>query len=90
MADESSNKKRDLAVWYIFFALIGLLLLQWAWGTYSQVETIPYSQFDQLVAESRISEVSIGADSIHGSLKSPLPSGRTEFVTARGEPELAA
>ena len=90
MADESSNKKRDLAVWYIFFALIGLLLLQWAWGTYSQVETIPYSQFDQLVTESRISEVSIGAELDPWKPEVAPPSGRTEFAAARVDPDLAA
>jgi cell division protease FtsH len=90
MADDSSTKKQDFAVWYIFAALIGLLLIQWAWATYSQVETIPYSQFDQLVTASKVSDVSIGPDAIRGTLKSPLPSGKTEFMTARVDPDLAA
>ena len=90
MADDGSAKKRDLATWYIVFALVGLLLIQWAWATYSQVETIPYSQFDQLVADGKVSDVSIGADSIQGTLKSPLPSGKTEFMAARVDSDLAA
>ena len=87
---DQPDKKRDLAVWYVFFALAGLLAIQWAWGTYSQIETIPYSQFDQLVAAGKVSEVSIGADSIQGTLKSPLPSGKTGFLAARVDPDLAA
>ena len=87
---DQPDKKRDLAVWYVFFALAGLLAIQWAWGTYSQIETIPYSQFDQLVAAGKVSEVSIGADSIQGTLKSPLPSGKTAFLAARVDPDLAA
>jgi len=87
---DQPDKKRDLAVWYVFFALAGLLAIQWAWGTYSQIETIPYSQFDQLVAAGKVSEVSIGADSIRGTLKSPLPSGKTAFLAARVDPDLAA
>ena len=87
---DQPDKKRDLAVWYVFFALPGLLAIQWAWGTYSQIETIPYSQFDQLVAAGKVSEVSIGADSIQGTLKSPLPSGKTAFLAARVDPDLAA
>ena len=90
MADDSSARKQDLAVWYIFFAIIGLLLIQWAWETYSQVETIPYSQFDQLVTDSKVSAVTVGTDSIEGTLKSPLPSGKTEFTAARVDPDLAA
>src|SRR6185437_2803842 len=87
---DQPDKKRDLAVWYVFFALAGLLAIQWASGTYSQIETIPYSQFDQLVAAGKVSEVSIGADSIQGTLKSPLPSGKTAFLAARVDPDLAA
>jgi hypothetical protein len=40
---------------------------------YTQVETIPYSQFEQLLNENKISEVLVGHDSIQGTLKQPLP-----------------
>jgi cell division protease FtsH len=89
-AANPDKKKWDVAIWYVFFAVIGLLLIQWAWDTYSQVETIPYSQFDQLVNEDKISEVSVGSDSITGTLKSPLPSGKSDFATARVDPDMAA
>jgi len=90
MAADDTGKKRDVAIWYIFFAAIGLLVIQWAWGIYSQVETIPYSQFDQLVAANNVATVAVGSDSIQGTLKTPLPSGKTVFVTARVDADMAA
>ncbi|MEF2550108.1 ATP-dependent zinc metalloprotease FtsH [Aurantimonas sp. A2-1-M11] len=74
---------------YILGALFAVLLLQWAWQDGAQVEQIPYSQFDQLVTENKVAEVTVGEDRIEGTLKSPLPSGNLSFVTTRVEPAIA-
>ena len=65
------------------------MLIQYLWLQYSQVESIPYSQFEQLLDENKISEVLVGSDSIQGTLKEPLPDGRKLFSTTRVDPELA-
>lgn len=90
MATEPDLRQREFAIWYVFAAMVGLLLLQWAWAQYSQVETIPFSQFEQLVAQNKVAEVSVGQDAIRGTLREPLGSGRTAFMTARVDAELAA
>lgn len=90
MATEPDLRKREFAIWYVFAAMVGLLLLQWAWAQYSQVETIPFSQFEQLVAQNKVAEVAVGQDAIRGTLREPLGSGRTAFMTARVDAELAA
>ena len=59
------------------------------WLVYTQVETIPYSQFEQLLNENKISEVLVGHDSIQGTLKQPLPDGRKLFYSVRVDPALA-
>jgi cell division protease FtsH len=69
--------------------MLGIFLFQFAWISYSQVETIPYSKFDQLVADSKIADVIVGQDSIQGHLKEPLADGRRSFVTNRVDPQLA-
>jgi len=89
MTADSSARKRNIIVWYIFAALTGITLLQWALTTYTQVETIPFSQFEQLLSEGKISEVTVSQDTIQGSLKEPLPSGKKGFITARVNSELA-
>ena len=66
-----------------------LVMLQFGLTTYSSIETIPYSQFEQLLAQDKIAEVSVGSDMIQGKLKEPLPSGKSAFITARVDMALA-
>ena len=80
------QRKQAVAIGYIFAAGIGMLLLQWVLATYNTVDTIPYSQFEQLVAQGKVTEVAVGQDTIQGKLKDKLPSGKSAFVTARVDP----
>jgi cell division protease FtsH len=89
MAMKPENRKRDITLWYAFAAIMGMVLLQWAWANYTQVETIPFSQFDELVSQDKVAEVAVGADRIEGRLKEPLPSGKTLFTTTRVDAALA-
>ncbi len=66
-----------------------MLLIHSFWASSSRVDTIPYSQFEQLLIENKIDEVSIGADSVQGKLKEALPDGKEEFYTVRVDPQLA-
>lgn len=90
MPTPDNDRKRDVAIWYVFAAMLGILLLQWAIEAYWQVETIPYSQFETLVKDDSIATVAVGEDRIHGTLKKPLASGRTQFETVRVDPAFAA
>jgi cell division protease FtsH len=86
---EPEERKHHFAIWYVFAAFLGVMLIQYGWLVYTQVETIPYSQFEQLLNENKISEVLVGHDSIQGTLKQPLPDGRKLFYTVRVDPALA-
>ena len=66
------------------------MLIQYLWVQYTQIETIPYSQFEQLLDQNKISEVLVGSDTIQGTLKEPFPDGRKLFSTTRVDPELAS
>jgi cell division protease FtsH len=57
--------------------------------TYNTFDSIPFSQFEQLVAQGSVTEVAVGQDTIQGKLKDKLPSGKSAFVTARVDPALA-
>ena len=87
---EPEERKHQFATWYIFAAFLGVMLIQYLWLQYTQIETIPYSQFEQLVDQNKISEVLVGSDTIQGTLKEPFPDGRKLFNTIRVEPDLAA
>jgi cell division protease FtsH len=87
---EPEERKHQFATWYIFAAFLGVMLIQYLWLQYTQIEIIPYSQFEQLVDQNKISEVLVGSDTIQGTLKEPFPDGRRLFNTVRVEPDLAA
>ncbi|MBR0914587.1 ATP-dependent zinc metalloprotease FtsH [Bradyrhizobium japonicum] len=83
------SRKQTIAMAIIFAGGMLLAVLQFFLTTYSSIETIPYSQFEQLLAQEKIAEVSVGPDMIQGKLKEQLPSGRSAFITARVDLALA-
>ncbi|MDU6136933.1 ATP-dependent metallopeptidase FtsH/Yme1/Tma family protein, partial [Bradyrhizobium sp.] len=89
MESDPNTRKQAIAVSYIFLAGVGMLLLQWLLTTYNTVETIPYSQFEQLVEQGKIAEVSVSQDTIQGKFKDKQQDGKTSFITARVDPALA-
>jgi len=89
MDKDPSSRKQNINIAYLAFALLGMLLIQWLVASYTQIDTIPYSQFEQLVAKGEVTEVAITTDTIQGKLKDKLPSGKTQFLTHRVDPALA-
>jgi cell division protease FtsH len=87
---EPDARKRQIMIWYVIAALFGVFLIQSFWTSYNKVEVIPYSQFEKLLSEDQIAKVTVGQNSIEGTLKKPLPDGRDVFFTSRVEPELAS
>jgi cell division protease FtsH len=89
MEQDSSSRKQAVAAGFMLMAGVAILLLQWILATYNTFDTIPFSEFDKLVAQGNVTEVSIAQDTIQGKLKDKLPSGKAAFVTARVDPALA-
>lgn len=89
MDSNQISRKQTIAMAVIFAGSMLLVVLQFVATTYNSIESIPYSQFEQLLAQDRIAEVSVGPDTIQGKLKEPLPSGKSAFVTARVDLTLA-
>ncbi|MBY0565153.1 MAG: ATP-dependent zinc metalloprotease FtsH [Hyphomonadaceae bacterium] len=87
--DDDSHRRRDFTVWFIVAALIGLWLVQIGFDLANPTQTVPYSRFDQWVAENKVSEVTIGPDLIEGRLRAPSANEPARFVTVRVDPALA-
>ncbi len=87
---EPEARRRLIVIWYIAAAFAGVLAFQYFFSSYTQIETIPYSQFEQLLGEGKIAKVTVGSNFIQGTLNSPLPDGKREFYTVRVDPDLAA
>jgi cell division protease FtsH len=86
---EPEERKHQFATWYIFAAFLGVMLIQFLWLRFTQVETVPYSRFEQLLDDNKIAEVLVGPDTIEGRLKDPLPDQKRLFYTVRVDQELA-
>jgi len=83
------DRKTQLNIWYTAIAVLAILFIQQWWIQSQQVETIPYSQFEALVDAGKVNDAYVTDRFIRGTLKEPGAAGRTRFVTARVEPELA-
>ncbi len=72
MESDPSSRKRVVAMGFFVMAGIAMLLLQWLIAVNNTVDTIPFSQFEQLVAQGSVTEVSVTQDTIQGtSLAAP-------------------
>lgn len=89
MRPDQPSRMQKIALGLMAAAVIGTLVLEWMFIPFTQVDTIPYSQFESLVAEGSVTEVTIGADTIQGKVRDKLPSGKSAFITARVDPALA-
>jgi cell division protease FtsH len=73
---------------YLIFAFFAIMLVQQWWHQVQTVEVVPYSQFEQLLSEGRISEVIVSDQTVTGKLKSPQ--GKKDVVVSNiVQPELA-
>lgn len=81
--------------WYLLpLFVVGALLASELRGAAGSVAVLPYSEFQQLLAQQKVKEVVIEGETLRGELKEPLKegpnAGRVAFVTNQVRPELAA
>ncbi len=83
------DKKTQINLWYVLLAVFGILLFQDWWTASRQIEVLPYSRFEELLADGMIEEVFVRQNRLEGKLRTPVADGRQYFVTNRVEPDLA-
>jgi cell division protease FtsH len=83
-----NKQKTWLNIGFPILAVLGVLLLQESWAR-SQIEAIPYSEFQRLVRENKVAQVVVSQDQLQGELKEPLPNGKKRFVTVRVDADMA-
>lgn len=77
--------------WTLAYALLATVLFLWVQGLLqgsASTETVPYSQFEQALADGRITEVAISDQTLIGLLKEPI-GHKTRWQAVRVEPYLA-
>ena len=88
----TTNRLNARQSWTLAYVIIATLLLFWLQGVLQSngtIETVPYSQFEQALADGRIAEVTIADQTLIGRLKEPS-GNKTRWLTVRVEPNLAA
>ncbi|MBW2082790.1 MAG: ATP-dependent zinc metalloprotease FtsH [Deltaproteobacteria bacterium] len=94
---KNPQKKKDalptkarFSIWYFVIAFLLFSYMQQYYFS-SKVETIPYSQFKQYIAEDTLSKLTIGPENIRGTLKGKgqKPGQDQKFTTVRvNDPDL--
>ncbi|RPI58641.1 MAG: ATP-dependent metallopeptidase FtsH/Yme1/Tma family protein, partial [Lysobacterales bacterium] len=83
------QRRLQLHLWYVFAAVLAVVLLRDLWVTAQRVEEISYSEFEQALRDGRIAAVEIGATTVQGEYRTETAEGAKRFVTPRVDPELA-
>ncbi len=87
---QEPESKQQFTLWYVLIAAIFIFLYQALSSNAVGTNEIPYSEFEDLLANGRIAELTIAETNIRGTLKEALPSGgQKQFVTNRVDPSLA-
>jgi cell division protease FtsH len=83
------DRKTHINFWYVAIAILAVLFIQNYVSRLLQVETISYSEFQSLLKQGGIDDLTIGRDTITGTLRKPTDRQRTQFSTVRVDPQFA-
>ena len=83
------KKETKYHAWYWIAAMAAVLIIQAIFASYTQVRTIPYSQFQDDLKAGKIAEVRVSGNYIQGKFKEPDPQGYSEFISTRVDPDIA-
>ena len=83
------DKKQHLNFWYVIAAMILILSIQSRWQQTTKTETIPYSEFQALLKNAQLKEISISPTHIRGALQKPTSTGLEFIETIRIDPLFA-
>ena len=75
--------KTHFTIWYLLIAFLLFTYLQQYFLSGKKVETIPYGQFKQYLAEGNVSKLTIGPENVTGTLKEKDKKPGQEFTTIR-------
>ncbi len=87
----AGKQQNPFPLWIVALAMLAALgvsmLVSQTGGAGTAV--IPYSQFQQLLNEGKVTKVTITGDTIRGTLSEKLPDGATDFTTTEVPQDLA-
>ncbi len=85
----AAKPPNQLPLWLITLALIGAAAVTLMTSQGTGTSAIPYSQFQQLLNEGKVTKVVVSGDTLRGTLSEKLPDGNDNFTTVQVPVDLA-
>src|SRR6202048_1418430 len=79
------KKETQYHTWYWVAVIVVMMVIQAIFAAYTQVQTIPYSEFQDDLKAGKIAEVRVSGNYIQGKFKEPDKTGYTDFITTRAD-----
>jgi len=83
------KREHQINILYVLAAMIGVLLIQSLISQPDHIRTIPYSEFQQLASQGKVTDLVVGPSRITGTLKNAPKDSPQHFTTLRVDPGLA-
>ena len=84
------KREHHINFWYVIGAFVAIVFLQDMFIRSVAVKDIPYSEFQSLLRQQKLTDIVVGPSSIAGKFKDPGEGGQTRFSTVRVDPAMAA
>lgn len=89
MADHPlKNRQHQFNFGYLLIAVLLILTFQNIWQQRTAVKVVGFSEFEELLEQQAIEEVTVRRDYLEGKLKSSTAEGQSKVVAVRVEPAL--
>jgi len=85
----AAKQPNPLPLWLITLALVGAMAVTLLTSQGAGTSAIPYSQFEQLLNDGKVTKVVVSGDTIRGTLSEKLPDGNDNFTTVQVPGDLA-
>jgi cell division protease FtsH len=84
-----TKKETQYHAWYWIAAMVGVMVIQAVFASYTQTAQIPYSEFQDDLKAGKIAEVRVSGNYVQGKFTAPDQNGHKDFITTRVDPEMA-
>ena len=85
----AAKPQNPFPLWLITLALLGAAVVSMVFSQGGATSAIPYSQFEQLLNDGKVTKVVVSGDTIRGTLSEKLPDGNDSFTTVQVPADLA-
>jgi cell division protease FtsH len=83
------KKEHQYHAWYWIVAFAAIMIIQALFASYTQIQQIPYSQFQSELKAGKIQSVRVSGNYIQGTYKENDKQGYKDFITTRVSPGIA-